>query len=302
VSTLAPDEPPVAATAFPRGRDRRWVPFVLAAPAALFMAAFLIAPTAHLGLTSFWTTSYFRTVHAWNLHQYSEIMRQPGVLETMIRSIWTGLLVAVVTTATALPVAFYIRFRSGPRKVFALAIVITAMFSSYLVRIYAWRTLMGSNGAVNWALTSSGLTDHGLSFLFYNRFGVVITLVHIYIPFAVIILLATLEGVELDVLEAGRTLGARGHQMVRWVILPMIGKGLFVAFALTFILSASDYVTPQFVGGTSGAMTGTFVMLEMTQLGDYSHGAALSLVLLLVLVAMAGGAYLVGRLVRLADR
>jgi spermidine/putrescine transport system permease protein len=89
---------------------------------------------------------------------------------------------------------------------------------------------------------------------------------------------------------------------VRWVVLPMIGRGLFVAFALTFILSASDYVTPQFVGGTSGAMTGTFVMLEMTQLGDYSHGAALSLVLLAVLAAMTGGAYLVGRCVRSVER
>jgi spermidine/putrescine transport system permease protein len=302
VSALAPDDPSVAARVARRGGRRRWVPFLLAAPAALYMAAFLVAPSVHLGLTSFWTTSYFHTVHAWNLHQYSEILRQPGVLQTMVRSIWTGLLVAALTTAMALPVAYYIRFRSGTRKVLALAVVITAMFSSYLVRIYAWRTLMGSNGAVNWALTTTGLTDHGLQFLFYNRFGVVITLVHIYIPFAVIILLATLEGVELHVLEAGRTLGARGHQMVRWVVLPMIGRGLFVAFALTFILSASDYVTPQFVGGTSGAMTGTFVMLEMTQLGDYSHGAALSLVLLAVLVAMTGGAYLVGRLVRSVER
>jgi spermidine/putrescine transport system permease protein len=285
-----------------RGRERRWMPFLLAAPAALYMVAFLVVPSVHLGLTSFWTTSYFHTVRTWNFHQYSEIMRQPGVLQTMVRSIWTGLLVAAVTTAMALPVAYYIRFRGGRRKVLALAIVITAMFSSYLVRIYAWRTLMGRNGAVNWALTTTGLTDHGLQFLFYNRFGVVITLVHIYIPFAVIILLATLEGVEVDVLEAGRTLGARGNQMLRWVILPMIGRGLFVAFALTFILSASDYVTPQFVGGTSGAMTGTFVMLEMTQLGDYSHGAALSLVLLAVLVAMAGLAYLAGRVARLAER
>lgn len=278
------------------------MPFLLAAPAALYMAAFLLAPAVHLGLTSFWTTAYFHTVHAWNLHQYSDILRQPGVLQTMVRSIWTGLLVAAVTTAMALPVAYYIRFRSGTRKVLALAVVITAMFSSYLVRIYAWRTLMGSNGAVNWALTTTGITHHPLQFLFYNRFGVIITLVHIYIPFAVIILLATLEGVELDVLEAGRTLGARGNQMLRWVVLPMIGRGLFVAFALTFILSASDYVTPQFVGGTSGAMTGTFVMLEMTSLGDYSHGAALSLILLVVLVVMAGGAYLAGRLVRLVER
>lgn len=285
-----------------RARGPRWIPFLLAAPAAIYMAVFLVAPAVHLGLTSFWTTSYFRTVHTWNLHQYSEIMRQPGVFQTMVRSVWTGLLVASVTTATALPVAYYIRFRSGTRKVLALAIVITAMFSSYLVRIYAWRTLMGSNGAVNWALTSTGLSKHGLEFLFYNRFGVVITLVHIYIPFAVIILLATFEGVELDVLEAGRTLGARGDQMLRWIVLPMIGRGLFVAFALTFILSASDYVTPQFVGGTSGAMTGTFVMLEMTQLGDYSHGAALSLILLAVLVAMAGLAYLAGRLARVVER
>jgi spermidine/putrescine transport system permease protein len=266
------------------------------------MAAFLVAPALHLGLTSVWKTAYFHTVQDWNLDQYPEILKQPGVLQTMIRSVWTGLIVAAVTTAAALPIAYYIRYRSGVRKVLVLAVVITAMFSSYLVRIYAWRTLMGRDGALNWFLTTTGISNHGFTFLFYNRFGVVITLVHIFLPFAVLVLLAALEGVDVDVLEASRALGARADQLLRWVVLPMIGRGLFAAFAFTFILSAGDYVTPQFVGGTSGTMTGTFVMLEMTQLGDYSHGAALSFVLLAALLAVAGGVYLIGRLVWAAER
>jgi len=266
------------------------------------MAAFLVAPAVHLGLTSFWRTAYFQTTHAWNLQQYPEILTQSGVWQTMVRSVWTGLVVAVVTTAAALPIAYYIRFRTGVRKVLVLAVVITAMFSSYLVRIYAWRTLMGRDGALNWFLTTVGISKHGFTFLFYNRFGVIITLVHIFLPFAVLVLLAALEGVYVDVLEASRALGARGDQMVRWVVLPMIGRGLFAAFAFTFILSAGDYVTPQLVGGTSGSMTGTFVMLEMTQLGDYSHGAALSLALLGTLVVLSACVYGAGRLVRTVER
>jgi spermidine/putrescine transport system permease protein len=302
MSATVPKTQPVAHPVDRRVRDRHLTPYLLAAPAAIFMVVFLVVPVIHLGLTSLWTTSYFTTVHNWNLHQYPEILEQPGVWQTMVRSIWTGLIVASVTTAAALPVAYYIRYRAGVRKVLVLAVVITAMFSSYLVRIYAWRTLMGSDGVLNWFATNTGISKHGFSFLFYDRFGVVITLVHIFLPFAVLVLLASLEGVEADILEAGRALGARGYQLLRWVVLPMIGRGLFAAFAFTFILSAGDYVTPQLVGGTSGSLTGTFVMLEMTQLGDYSHGAALSIALLACLAAVASGIYVAGRLVGRLDR
>jgi spermidine/putrescine transport system permease protein len=275
------------------GRPTGWS---LALPAALFLLVFLVVPAALLGLTSFWRTSYYETTVQWNLRQYQQILAQEGLMRTLLRSVLTGLVVAVITAIIALPVAYYLRFRAGRWRLVVLGVIVTALFSSYLVRIYAWRTLLGRTGAINWALETLHLTDQPVLLFFYNRFAVVLTLIHILLPFAILLLFASLEGLDADLLEASRVLGASGRQMVAWVVLPIASRGLAFAFAFTFILAAGDYVTPQLVGGTSGSMIGTFVMVQFLQNGDYSHGAALSLLFLAALLAVTGAVMLAIRL------
>jgi spermidine/putrescine transport system permease protein len=253
-------------------------------------------PVGNLGLTSLWRTQYFQITHDWNLDQFREILEKPGVVTTLVRSIWTGLVVAATTLVVAFPVAWFLRFRAGALKVPLLAVIVTVLFSSYLVRIYAWRTLMGREGALNWFLQRIGATDEPLDFLFYNRFAVVVTLVHIFLPFVILLLLASLEGLEQDVVDAARTLGARGHQSLAWVVFPAVWRGSFAAFAFTFVLAAGDYVTPQLVGGTTGTLLGSLISIQFLPNGDYSHGSAISLVFLLTLAATAALLYALWRL------
>src|SRR5919108_2481067 len=272
----------------PRLLKRAFAGWLLALPAALFLLAFLIVPIGSLALTAFWRTQYFQITRDLNLDQFRDVLAQAGVIETLIRSLWTGLIVAATTLIVAFPVAWFLRFRAGTWKAPLLGVVVTVLFSSYLVRIYAWRTLMGRNGAINWALQAAGITDRPLLFLFYNRFAVVLTLVHIFLPFVILLLLASLEGVNDDVVEAARVLGARGYQALGMVVLPMISRGIFGAITFTFILAAGDYVTPQLVGGTSGTLLGSLISIQFLPNGDYSHGAALSVVFMVALAASTG--------------
>ena len=281
-----------------RARGASWA----ALPAALFLLAFLVVPAALLALTSFWKTAFFQTSTEWNLDQYRDMLGDETVLRTLWRSIANGAIAAVIATALAVPVAYFLRFSQGRTRLIVLGVVVTALFSSYLVRIYAWRSLLGREGAVNWALQTLNVTDEPSLVFFYNRFAVILTLVHIYLPFAIITLFSAYEALDRDALEAARTLGAKLRHRIRWVILPVIAPGLFASFAFTFILSAGDYVTPQLVGGRSGAMIGQLISVQFLQNGDYSHGAALSMLFLLAVAAGIAVAYVLGRVVLRAAR
>lgn len=268
-----------------------------AIPAALFLLAFLILPVAMLALTSFWKSAFFTTTVDWNLDQYRSVLDQESVPRTLIRSIYTGFIAAAVATIWAIPIAFFLRFRAGRLRAVVLAIVVTALFSSYLVRIYAWRSLMGREGAINWALQTTGITDQPTLAFFYNRFAVILTLVHIFLPFAIVTLFSAFSAVERDHLEAASSLGARWWDRMQLVVLPLIAPGIFASFAFTFILSAGDYVTPQLVGGTSGSMIGQMISIQFLQNGDYSRGAALSMLFMLSVALTLLIVYLLGKLV-----
>lgn len=276
-----------------RARNASWA----ALPATLFLIAFLIVPAGLLALTSVWKTAFFQTSTEWNLEQYRDVMGDETVRRTLWRSLVNGGIAAVLATALAVPVAYYLRYSRNRGRIVVLGIIVTALFSSYLVRIYAWRSLLGREGAINWTLQTLQVTNEPSLFFFYNRSAVVLTLVHIYLPFAVITLFSAFEALDRDVLEAARTLGAKARHRIRWVILPVIAPGLFASFAFTFILSAGDYVTPQLVGGRSGAMIGQLISVQFLQNGDYSHGAALSMLFLVAIGAAIAVAYTLGRLV-----
>jgi spermidine/putrescine transport system permease protein len=275
---------------------------LLALPAAAFVLVFLLAPIALLGLTSFWRSSFFETTSDWNLDQYGELLGSAAVWRSLVRSVLTGLAVGAISTVIAFPVAWYLRFRTGTFRIIVLGLTVTALFSSYLVRIYAWRTLLGREGAINWVLQELGVIDTPSLIFFYNRFAVILTLVHIFLPFATLVLFASLGAVGREIVEAARTLGASWRQIQVHVVLPIVSPGLFSAFVFAFILSAGDYVTPQFVGGTGGTLIGQQIAVQFVQNGDYSQGAALSLLFMLTVILAAAVAYAVGRIAYRAYR
>jgi spermidine/putrescine transport system permease protein len=206
---------------------------------------------------------------------------------------------AAITTVLAYAFAHAIRFQLRRYQDFLLFLVLVALFSGYLVRIYAWRTLLGNEGIVNEGLRRAGVIDEPLSFLLYSRPAAIVVLVNFLVPLAVLPIYGSLQNVGDDEVEAARDLGAGAFGAFRRVTLPLAWSGVFVAFSVSFIIAAGDYVTPQLVGGTSGAMIGRAIADKFGVTFAWPLGAALAfLTLAFVLALVAVFRVVSGRVVR----
>jgi spermidine/putrescine transport system permease protein len=269
-----------------KARGLQLGPVLLTLPATAGMLVFFVAPIAIFVVYSFLTAQLYDVSRPFTLDAYSAAL-DSQLNRTLARnSIVIGLLAAVFSVGFALPVAYWLRYAKGRPRMIVLFLITASMFASYLVRIYAWRTMLGENGVVNSALESIGLIDEPLSFLIFNRFAVTVALVHIFLPYAVLVLYAGFQPIRPGMLEAAQDLGAGAWLRWRRVVLPLVAAPALSAFLFVFVLSASDYVTPQFVGGSSGVMLGVQVQANFTTVGNYPLGAATSLLMLAAFVAL----------------
>jgi spermidine/putrescine transport system permease protein len=282
-----------------RGRELRLGPLVLTLPAVLGLIFFFLAPLAAFVLYSFLTAGLFSVSGPLTLDAYRQAVSS-GVNGTLaMNSFIVGIFAASVTLLVSLPIAYWLRYAAGRWQTLVLFLITATLFASYLVRIYAWRSILGENGLLNSGLERLGLIEDPLSFLLYNRFSVTVALVHIYLPYVVLVLYAGLQPLTPALLESAEDLGANAWKRWRRVILPLVAAPAATAFLFVFVLSAADYVTPQFLGGTNGAMLGVRVQAAMTGVGDWPLGAALSLLMLAAFVLCYGLTALGLRLLRL---
>ena len=259
-------------------------PLALSAPAALALGVFFLAPIAIFLLYSFLTAGLFSVSRPLTLDAYARALRAPLNALLAGNSAVIGLLAAAASLLIALPIAYWLRYAAGRWRLPVLFIITGSMFASYLVRIYAWRTILGENGVLNRALQAIGAVDAPLSFLLYNRFSVTVALVHIFLPYVVLVLYAGFRPLTPALLEAAQDLGAGAVQRWRRIILPLMAAPAATAFLFVFVLSASDYVTPQLIGGTAGLMLGVQIQASFTAVGDWPLGAATSFLMLLAFV------------------
>jgi spermidine/putrescine transport system permease protein len=274
------------ATQAARARGLQLGPVLLTLPATAAMLVFFVAPIAIFVVYSFLTAQLYDVSRPFTLDAYSAALNS-DLNRTLARnSIEIGLLSAIFSVALALPVAYWLRYATGRWRMVVLFLITASMFASYLVRIYAWRTMLGEHGVVNSALESLGIIDQPLGFLIFNRFAVTVALVHIFLPYAVLVLFAGFQPIRPGLLEAAQDLGAGAYVRWRRVILPLVAAPALSAFLFVFVLSASDYVTPQFVGGSSGVMLGVQVQANFTTVGNYPLGAATSLLMLAAFVTL----------------
>ena len=183
---------------------------------------------------------------------------------------------AVVTTVLAFAFAYLIRFRAGRLGLPLLFVTLLTLFGGYLVKIYAWKAILGKEGVLNSALLVLGLIEEPLTIFIYNSGAVVATLTHFLLPLAVLPIYGSLRGIEDDLIEAARDLGAARRQALRDIVLPLSLPGLLTAFTLSFLIAAGDYVTPRFVGGTGTAMIGDFIEQQFSLRFDWPMGSAMS--------------------------
>lgn len=259
-------------------RERTGVLFAL--PAVLFLLAFFVVPTLFLFVFSFWQSRSFVLIPDTSLTNYIDAISRPAFRQTVVTGVTIGFWTATIATALSYPVAWFIAYRT--RTNLLLYIIMLSWFSSYLVRIFAWRTILGTNGLINSALLYLGIIDAPLDVLIFSPVAVTITLVHIFVPFTLLLLLSALRNVTPDFLEAARDLGASRAEVFFRVTLPMAYKGFVGSFMFTFILAAGDFITPQLLGGRTGITTGLLISNQFRQTGNWPSGAAMAFILMLV--------------------
>src|SRR5271168_5341612 len=256
-------------------------------PPLLWVTVFLLVPYAILFCHSFWSVSSAQTiVHNWNLQNYLQLARNPIYLQVLFRSMRIAASVTVLALLLGYPLAYYLSFHAAKRKDLLYQLVIIPLWASYLVRGYAWKTILGSDGVLNGLLQYLHITDHPVEFFLYSPFAVVLTLTHIYTPFTFLPIYASLEHVPRNLIEASHDLGASPAKTFLRVILPLSLPGVLAGATFAFVLSLGDFLAPLLVGGSSGIMISNIVVTLFGAAYDWPKGAAISLCILLIVVGI----------------
>jgi putative spermidine/putrescine transport system permease protein len=227
------------------------------------LGAFLVVYIGSLGVlfvSSLWTTNSFTSEieHTWTLANYREIFSTANpYLHIAARTLELAAAVTVADAILAFPLAFFMARLAGKRtRALLFVMVLLPLWSSYLVRIYAWQTILAHNGAINWALNGLGLPDQNVA---YTNTAMWIVFTYVWLPFMVLPIYAALERIPDSYLEASEDLGARSFRTFRSVILPLALPGVVAGSIFTFALTLGDYITPLLVGGPSSQMIGNYV-------------------------------------------
>jgi len=256
-------------------------------PPLVWVGVFLLLPYFLMFCYSFWSVSASQTiVHAWTLDNYRELLRVDVYEQTLFRSMGIAAKVMLFSLLLGYPLAYYLSFYAGAKKELFYQLVIIPLWVSYLVRAYAWKTILGSDGVLNTSLQYLHLTKHPLEFLLYSPFAVVLTLTHIYTPFAFLPIYASLEHIPRNLVEASHDLGASPLQTFWRVILPLSIPGVLAGATFAFVLSLGDFLAPLLLGGPSGIMISNIVVSLFCAAYNWPLGAAISLCMLVLVLAL----------------
>ncbi len=246
----------------------------LLAPAIAILGLLFIGPMIYFFIVSFFRVSLFKVVPAFDLANYVKVMSAYAM--PILFTMGMSFLIATLTTILGFIVAHLIWTR-GPRfSAFLLAATLLTLFGGYLVKIYAWRTLLGRDGIVNNTLGAFGIVREPIDALLYSPFAVILVLVSYLLPFAILPLYGALRAIEMRSIEAARDLGASPWRALCDAVLPRCVPALVTAFALSFLVAAGDYVTPRMVGGTQTMMMGNFIESQFGLRMNMPLGAAMT--------------------------
>jgi spermidine/putrescine transport system permease protein len=264
-------------------RSRFWV----LAPASVWMALFFVAPLVIIAAYSLLTRGDYGGVERpWTFENYGRVV-DPLYGVILLRSVAMAGVATALCVVLGFPLALFIS-RSESRKNLYLQMVTLPFWTSFLVRTYAWLFLLRDSGLINTVLIRLGIISHPIALL-YNDGAVLLGLVYAYLPFMVLPLYATLEKQDPALLEAAADLGARPVRALFRVTLPLSIPGIIAGAVLVFIPCLGAYLTPDLLGGGKTVMAGNLIQNQFTTARDWPFGAAVSLVLMAVSMALLGG-------------
>jgi len=279
----------VRASAGPR-TDRTWrVTLGLLSGPLLWLALFFLIPIGLVALYSVGAITVFRTDAGPSLASWQRFLTGPSIyLGLFWKSVRMSLTVSVLVVVLAYPIGYFLALCAPKRKYVLLLLIIVPFLTSYLLRIVAWRVILGGQGVINSFLFWSGVrsSDDPVTWLIYSQFTVVLVLVYVWVPFVALPIFVTLENLDRSILEAASDLGASRWRTFWRVTFPLSLPGVVAAFVFVFIPTIGEFVTPQLVGGTGGYMYGNAISDLFIQGFDWRTGSVLSLFLVAVVGVM----------------
>jgi putative spermidine/putrescine transport system permease protein len=255
---------------------------LLALPVLAFTIVYLGALVA-LFVSAFWQVDAFtgKVVHVWTLDNFTSLWDDHTYWRIAGRTIGLAAAVTVTDAVLAFPLAYFMaRLASERVRAAVFVLVLLPLWSSYLVRIYSWRTILAKDGALNWALNGIGLPDAGLA---YTNWAMWIVFSYVWLPFMILPVYAALERIPQSYVEASGDLGARGWRTFRRVILPLALPGAIAGSIFTFSLTLGDFITPALVGGAGSSFIGNIVEEQIGINGNVPFAAAFASVPVIVM-------------------
>jgi len=280
------------AAAPPRRRRRRLslaTPSLLGVPLA-WLGVFFLAPIAIVAAYSFDVYSLYPGTHGFTTAAWHDFLHSPVYLRLFWKSVQMSLIVSAVVVAVAYPLAYYLALSGTKRKYVLLLLLIAPFLTSYLLRVLAWKVILGNQGVINSFLFWTGMRspDHPISQLLYSRFAVMLVLGYVWLPFVALPIFVSLESMDRRLLEAASDLGASRLWAFFRVTLPLSLPGVVAAFLFVFIPSIGEYVTPSLVGGNGGYMFGQAIASQFVGGAlNWQTGSVLSIFLLGVVLFLA---------------
>lgn len=252
-------------------------------PALLIMIGALALPIVTLFVYSFWSQDYVHIDKSPTLGNYETFFDKWVYGKLLLRSVRMSATVTLITVALAYPVAYFLAFRVRGNPITWLILLSLPFLTSYLLRVLAWKIMLGNSGVINSTLMELGILQAPLEFLLYSRFAVVLTLVHAWAAFAILPIYVSLSKIDRSLLEAAADLGEGPARRFLRVTLPLSMPGVIVAAVIQFIPTVGDYVTPMMVGGPRGMMFGQIIAAQFGAAYNWPLGAALTIMMMLAI-------------------
>ncbi len=251
-------------------------------PPLVWTSLLYFVPLAILISYSVWRLESFDIVKQFSLVNFQTILTNPSYRSVILRTVATAFSVTLIDIVIALPLGYFIARFGGRYRGLLTMLVILPLWSSYLVRVFSWKIILGYNGVLNTALLSLGILKQPSQMFLYSQFSTLLTFVHVWLPFMILPIITAFERLPQDFLEASADLNAPPWITFRRVTLPLVTPGILAGSINVFSLTMGDFITPSLVGSPQGIMLGNVISSQFGVSYNWPLGAAFSLVVMLI--------------------
>lgn len=261
--------------------------YLLLSPALILMLGAIIVPLLTMLAMSMWSVSGYTIDTSFSFDNYVKMTEQPMYRVLIGRSLTVATYATLITIVICYPMAYYVAFHVHRNKVIWMIIMTLPFWTSYLLRVFAWKVVLGYEGVLNTALLGIGIVDEPITAFLYSQTAVTLVLAHSWAAFAILPIYLSLEKIDKSYLEAAADLGDSPARRFWRITFPLSLPGVLAGFFIMFIPTVGDYITPALVGGPDGMMVGNLIQANFGPMNNWPAGAALSVVMIFA-IAVAG--------------